>query len=95
VGGGTRLKILEAMALGTPVVSTSKGAEGLHLEHGKDLMIADSPEDFANAVILVMRDRKLQNQLMENAIQTVTSLYSWNGIAEQLERAIVSLHRTG
>ena len=95
VGGGTRLKILEAMALGTPVVSTSKGAEGLHLEHGKDLLIADSPEDFANAVILVMRDRKLQNQLMENAIQTVTSLYSWNGIAEQLERAIVSLHRTG
>lgn len=94
VGGGTRLKILEAMALGTPVVSTSKGAEGLHLEHGKDLLIADSPEDFANAVILVMRDRKLQNQLMENALQTVSSLYSWNGIAKQLELAITSLYQS-
>lgn len=82
------------MALGTPVVSTSKGAEGLHLEHGKDLLIADSPEDFANAVILVMRDRKLQNQLMENALQTVSSLYSWNGIAKQLELAITSLYQS-
>ncbi len=48
-GGGTRLKILEAMALGTPVVSTSKGAEGLEITHGQDILIADDPKSIAQA----------------------------------------------
>src|SRR5262249_10951627 len=56
IGGGTRLKIYEAMAMGKSVVSTSIGAEGLPLEAGKDLLIADDPEQFANAVIGLLRD---------------------------------------
>src|SRR5262249_51624534 len=56
IGGGTRLKILEAMAVGTPVVTTRKGAEGLDVEHGENILIADSPDAFAKAVLRVLDD---------------------------------------
>ncbi len=56
-GGGTRLKILEAMALGTPVVSTTKAAEGLDVRNGEHLLLADTPEDFAAAVERLLRDQ--------------------------------------
>src|SRR5262245_49218741 len=51
IGGGTRLKIFEAMAMEKPVVSTSIGAEGLPVDHGSELLIADTPEEFAGAVV--------------------------------------------
>lgn len=56
VGGGTRMKIFESLALQTPVVSTTIGAEGLPLDHGKHILIADSPEDFARETINVLSD---------------------------------------
>ncbi|MHB1415269.1 MAG: glycosyltransferase [Chloroflexota bacterium] len=76
-GGGTRLKILEAMALRTPVVATSKGAEGLDVQDGEHLLIADTPADFASAVIRVLKDARLRERLAENAYQLVRAKYDW------------------
>ena len=76
-GGGTRLKILEAMALGTPVVSTSKGAEGLLAVNGKHILIADEPERFASGVIRVLQDRQFSQELASNARELVKGHYDW------------------
>jgi len=76
-GGGTRLKILEAMALGTPVVSTSKGAEGLDVEHDEHLLMADTPEAFAEAVIRVLSEPELRARLANTAYQLVRERYDW------------------
>lgn len=76
-GGGTRLKILEAMAIGTPVVSTSKGAEGLIVQDGKHLLIADQPERFAANVIKVMCEQELRESLSLNALRLVEENYDW------------------
>ena len=76
-GGGTRLKILEAMALGTPVVSTSKGAEGLEVTPGHDILIADEPADFADHVIHMLRDAAQREQLATNARRLVEQRYDW------------------
>lgn len=75
-GGGTRLKILEAMALNTPVVSTSKGAEGLEVENGKHLLIADTPEDFTEAVIRLLSEDKLRRTLTRQARSLVEEKYN-------------------
>jgi polysaccharide biosynthesis protein PslH len=81
-GGGTRLKILEAMALGTPVVSTSKGAEGLDVTPGHDILIADEPAEFANQVIHLLRDTALRERLARNARRLVEMRYDWQGIGQ-------------
>jgi polysaccharide biosynthesis protein PslH len=78
IGGGTRLKILEALAMGTPVVSTSKGAEGLELETGRDILIRDSPEAFAAGVVEILGNRELRDRLGTNGQLTTGSLYDWN-----------------
>ncbi len=80
-GGGTRLKILEAMALGTPVVATSKGAEGLDIEVGKHLSVADTPEAFAGEIVRLLREPGLRQRLADNARQLVRDKYDWNVIA--------------
>lgn len=79
-GGGTRLKILEAMALKTPVVATSKGAQGLDATSGDHCLIADTPQDFADAVIRVLQDQNLANKLVENGYDLVVSTYDWKVI---------------
>ncbi len=81
-GGGTRLKILESLALGTPVVSTSKGAEGLDLVPGRDILIADEPSDFADAVLRVLRDVDLRGTLSRNGRRAVTR-YDWQVIGPE------------
>jgi polysaccharide biosynthesis protein PslH len=77
VGGGTRLKILEAMALHTPVVSTAKGAEGLDVTDEQDILIADSPDEYAKAVCRLLREPALRNKLIEKAYQLVAEKYNW------------------
>lgn len=79
-GGGTRLKILEAMALKTPVVSTSKGAEGLDVEDNKHLLIADQEDDFASKVVKVIKDRELSDHLADHGYRLVQEKYDWDGI---------------
>lgn len=76
-GGGTRLKILESLALGTPVVATSKGAEGLDLTHGQHLLVADSPRDFAQATASLIGDADLRARLAEDGRRAVAQKYDW------------------
>lgn len=75
IGGGTRLKILEAMALRTPIVATSKGAEGLDVQHGQHLLIADTPEAFAQGVVRVLKEPGLRQRLTDKAYQLVRDKY--------------------
>ena len=83
-GGGTRLKILEAMAFGRPVVSTSIGCEGLEVVDGQHLLIADSPEEFAAQTIRLLTDKPLRESLIRRARELVVSRYDWDIIAQQL-----------
>jgi glycosyltransferase involved in cell wall biosynthesis len=90
-GGGTRLKILEAMALGTPVVSTGKGAEGLEVTAGQNILIADEPAAFANAVVQVLRDERLATKLAIEGRRLVEEHYGWDAIVDRLERLMAKL----
>jgi glycosyltransferase involved in cell wall biosynthesis len=76
-GSGTRLKVLEAMALGTPVVSTAKGAEGLDVTHGENILIADEPAEFARHTLAVLNDIQLRTHLATNARRLVETTYDW------------------
>jgi glycosyltransferase involved in cell wall biosynthesis len=82
-GVGTRLKILEAMALGTPVVATFKGAEGLDVTPGQDILIADRPAEFANQVVRLLRDPGLRRHLTGNARRLVEERYNWEEIGRR------------
>jgi polysaccharide biosynthesis protein PslH len=89
IGGGTRLKIYESMAAGTPVVSTTIGAEGLPGEPGRHLLIGDDPEAFAAAVISLLRDRVRRDAMAAAARQFVVDHFDWSAVAGHLERAIL------
>ncbi|HTR81286.1 MAG TPA: glycosyltransferase [Bacteroidota bacterium] len=84
-GAGTLNKILEPMALGIPVVATSIASEGLPVENGRDILVADSPEDFANSVVRILREDSTRRMLSANAQSIVRKLYDWTNIAAQLE----------
>lgn len=79
-GGGTRIKILEAMALGTPVVSTTKGAEGLEVVDGEHLLLADDPHHFAEATVRLLQDDALRQRLAANARRLIEARYDWAAI---------------
>lgn len=83
-GGGTRLKILEAMAFGRVVVSTSIGCEGLRVVSGEHLIVADTPEEFAAAVVRVLREPELRRCIAANARKLVEKHYSWENIGQKL-----------
>jgi sugar transferase (PEP-CTERM/EpsH1 system associated) len=82
VGGGTRLKIYEAMAMEKPVVSTTVGAEGLPVRDGEELLLADTPADFAASVVRVLEDAGLARKLGARAAATVRERFSWERVAE-------------
>lgn len=84
IGGGTRLKILEAMALGTPVVATPKGAEGLDVCHGENILIGDTPARFADAVLEVLADPNLRARLAAGGRNLVHERYGWQRIGATL-----------
>lgn len=90
-GGGTRLKILEAMALGTPVVATCKGAEGLAVTPGREILIADEPEEFATEVVRLLRDPALREHLAGNARQLVEEKYDWPAIGQRFTALVEAL----
>ena len=90
-GGGTRLKILEAMAMGVPVVSTTIGAEGLGAVHGQHLLVADSPEDFALAVIQLLRDRDFANHITETASSWVQANFGWDKLCQKAAAVVAPL----
>lgn len=84
-GGGTRLKILEAMAAGVPVVSTTIGAEGLDVLDRKNILLADSPKAFATAIFQLLENPDLAAQISEQARNLVETKYDWKIIGQQLE----------
>jgi glycosyltransferase involved in cell wall biosynthesis len=84
VGGGTRLKILDAWAMGKAVVSTSAGAEGLATEDGRNILVRDTPESFAEAVDLVLEDAELRDRLGAAARRTAEEVYDWRVIGKRM-----------
>ncbi|MFD2880243.1 glycosyltransferase family 4 protein [Paenibacillus rhizoplanae] len=83
-GSGTRLKILEAWALRIPVVSSSKGAEGLLCEHSRNIMIADDPASFADSVTLLLQDHERGVVLADRAYETLLAHYEAESVKEKL-----------
>ena len=83
-GSGSRLKILEAMALGRPVVSTRKGAEGLDIQAGKDFLAADDPAAFAASIAMLLNDPGLYRNGSLQARKTVEEKYDWSASARKM-----------
>jgi glycosyltransferase involved in cell wall biosynthesis len=88
IGGGTRFKILEAWTAGKAVVSTSQGAKGLACRHGDNIWIANSSQEFRDAVLRVLGDRHLQARLGRRGWETVKDHYSLEQLASHLETAL-------
>ena len=90
IGGGTRLKIFEAMAMAKPVVSTTIGAEGLPVRHGENILLADTAEGFARETIELLRNPARRKQIGLAAHKMVVENYSWAsvtaGFADILQR---------
>jgi glycosyltransferase involved in cell wall biosynthesis len=91
VGGGTRLKVLEAMAMSLPIVSTTLGSDGLEIGHGRELVLADDPMEFVSAVIDLLEDESARQGLGERARQFVEQYYDWRSIVPRLERVYAPL----
>lgn len=99
-GAGTRLKILEALAMGKAVVSTGIGAEGLGLTHGHELLIADRDEDFATLTVQLLQSPSLRRELGERGRARVVRDYDWRRISETYVGALeclnaIACQRTG
>jgi polysaccharide biosynthesis protein PslH len=88
IGGGTRLKIFEAVAARLPVVSTSVGAEGLPLEDGKQILLADTPETFASACLRLLADGARREQIAREAWEFVAGQFSWDAVTRAFEAAL-------
>jgi glycosyltransferase involved in cell wall biosynthesis len=88
IGGGTRLKIFEAMAAGRAVVSTSVGAEGLPIESGRHLLLADDPAAFARSVVTLLRDSEKRQAMESEARAFVAARYDWAAAATHFEQAL-------
>lgn len=83
IGGGTRLKVFEAMAMERPIVSTTVGAEGLPVRDGENLLLADTPVEFSEAVARLLANRELATKLAANAAEMVRRNFGWGGVANQ------------
>jgi glycosyltransferase involved in cell wall biosynthesis len=88
IGGGTRLKIFEAMSMAKAVVSTTVGAEGLPVTSGRDVDIADEPARFAHAVVHLMRDVESRRAMEAAARRLVVERYDWSAVAVDFETAL-------
>jgi glycosyltransferase involved in cell wall biosynthesis len=88
IGGGTRLKIFEAMAAETPVVSTTIGAEGLPIENGRHLLIENDPKLFADACIALIKDESRRRALAAIAYDLIARRYSWEAVAKDFESTL-------
>jgi glycosyltransferase involved in cell wall biosynthesis len=89
IGGGTRLKIFEAMSMAKAVVSTTVGAEGLPVSSGRDIEIADEPARFAHSVVHLMRDVEARRLIETAARALVVERYDWAAVAHDFESALL------
>jgi glycosyltransferase involved in cell wall biosynthesis len=87
IGGGTRLKIYEAMAMGKALVSTSIGAEGLSFENGRDLLLTDDASSFADAILLLLRDAQVRRKFEQAAVQ-LAAQFDWSVVAGQFAEVL-------
>jgi polysaccharide biosynthesis protein PslH len=90
IGGGTRLKIYEAMAAGKAVVSTTIGAEGLDVKHGTDIWLADDSEEFAGAIVRLMRDENTRHSLEVAAAETAAR-HDWPAVGAAFKKILLSV----
>lgn len=91
MGSGTRLKVLEAMSMEIPIVSTSIGCEGIEIKDGENILVRNEPQEFANAVIELMRNKKLANDLVKEGHELVKNKYDWSVICKEIDRAFSEL----
>jgi glycosyltransferase involved in cell wall biosynthesis len=94
IGGGTRLKIFEAMAAGRAVVSTTVGAEGLPTENGRHLLLADDPVTFARSVVTLLRDAEARQAMEFEGRRLVTERYDWSAVATHFDDALAETRTT-
>jgi sugar transferase (PEP-CTERM/EpsH1 system associated) len=92
IGGGTRLKIFEAMAMERPVISTTIGAEGLPLQDGVHLLLADTPDSFARATAALLSDAGRARAMAQAAAGLVRSSYSWDRVADRFSELCGPVH---
>ncbi len=85
-GGGMRVKILEALAFGLPVVSTTLGCEGIALENGRHIMIADTPDEFARAVMQLLDNRSLADEIGLTGRNLIESVYDYRVACQPLDK---------
>jgi len=90
IGGGTRLKIVESLAIGTPVVSTSIGAQGLALKHDDNILLADEAGSFVDQIARALNDGTLREQLHTNGIATARERFSWKSIGKDFTAALTA-----
>jgi glycosyltransferase involved in cell wall biosynthesis len=93
VGGGTRLKILDAMAMGKPIVSTSIGCEGIDVSPGGNIVIADEPEVFADRTVRLLQNKTMRTAFGQAARQLVESKYSWKTVGQSLQNTYENVLR--
>jgi glycosyltransferase involved in cell wall biosynthesis len=86
VGGGMRVKILEAFAMEIPVVSTSVGCEGIEASHGRDILVADTAEDFAQHLVTLLQNPTLGRNIAASARSLVARAYDWSRLESRLDR---------
>ncbi|WP_103665989.1 glycosyltransferase family 4 protein [Gracilimonas amylolytica] len=91
MGGGTRLKVLEALSMKKPVVTTSIGCEGIDVVHDTHAIITDDAQSFAESVIKLLHDKKESKRLSENGYELIHNHYEWNAIGEKMETAFQTL----
>ena len=92
--GGTRLKILGAMAAGLPIISSKVGVEGLKVKHGENVLVAQNENEFVNNAIKLLHDRTLYQKIRVNARRLIEQRYSWNIIAQDLDKIYSGLKKT-
>jgi glycosyltransferase involved in cell wall biosynthesis len=88
IGGGTRLKVYEAMAAGLPVVSTYVGAEGLTVQNGVNVLLSDDARSFADSCLALLNDQERGRAQSSAALELVTTQFSWSKIAEAFEEIL-------
>ncbi|NHJ86671.1 MAG: glycosyltransferase, partial [Asgard group archaeon] len=94
IGSGTRIKILEAMSLGNPVVSTKIGAEGIPITHNKNIIIADTTMEFSEAILSLIKNYHKFDDIRFNAYKFVSSNYDWELIGSHVEKVLDILMKT-
>jgi glycosyltransferase involved in cell wall biosynthesis len=93
IGGGTRLKILEAFSAGVPVVSTSVGVEGIMANPDEHLLVKDTARQFADGIEELLQQPQSANRLASKARQLVEDKYDWSAIGNQLEQTLSAIQR--